>query len=117
MATKKKPTKKQQTSTNAEEAFSLYDALMWEIEPELTAGVIPHLDAFYSGETNEERHERAARYERAFKEFEKRWGELVAAWKEEMQGYRKEALQSLRTKSAREDAAALEEIERSIQEQ
>lgn len=48
----------------------LYDMIMKGIEPDLTTGQIPLLDAKYKNETPEEAAVRAERYKKAFAEYD-----------------------------------------------
>ena len=47
----------------------LYDTIMMQIEPDLTTAQIDHLDEKYKGETEEQKTQRHAGYEEAFKLF------------------------------------------------
>ena len=54
----------------------LYDMIMAAIEPDLLTEMIPHLDEKYTGETEEQRKERMAHYEKAFAVFDDVFGEF-----------------------------------------
>lgn len=51
--------------------IELYDLLMKDIEPELMSRSVPSLAATYRRETQEEATARAARYAKAFKEYDR----------------------------------------------
>ena len=99
------------------EMEKLYDALMAEIEPDLTTKMIPLLDEIYETETEEERKERGERYADAFELFASRFSSIIEMWKEELLAFKEQALATLKEKTGKEEKKALEDIERSIEEQ
>jgi hypothetical protein len=62
----------------------LYDALMYEVEPELTFDAMQYVNDWYLGETLEEKSVRMARYERAFEIVEERMKKLMTSWEDEL---------------------------------
>ena len=110
----KQKSKKQQGSLTLEE---IYNALMYDIEPELMTDMIPELDEIYANETEEEREERAERYARAFEMFSDEFENILALWKTELLTFKKQALASFKTQSTAEDAEHLLNIEHSIDDQ
>jgi len=82
--------------------IELYDLLMQEIEPELVSMSVPLLPAKYRGETKEDADIRAARYAKAFQEYDRRLEQYIG-----------ELNASIR-KLGRDTAAAMEALERSM---
>ena len=65
----------------------LYDQIMEQIEPELTSAQAPLLGEKYKDETPEQAASRAARYEKAFAEYRKRFAAFGADWEAQMQRF------------------------------
>lgn len=63
---------------------TIYDALMLEIEPELTSELWPTLGDRYLGESVRERDLRMERYAQAFLEFDRRVQRLSNVWKDRL---------------------------------
>ena len=59
-----------------------YNLLMWEIEPDLTTVMLPHLDEIYEGETKKEQKNRLTWYAQAFEIFQERFALFMDVWKE-----------------------------------
>ena len=76
----------------------LYDALMYEVEPELTMDSMQYLDAWYVGETDGEHVLRMYRYERAFSIVDERMKTMLSTWKEELSSIKERILLSNKTK-------------------
>lgn len=95
----------------------LYDALMYDIEPELVTHMLSVLPEIYDRETPEEKQERAKRYAKAFETFSERFGEILDLWKSELVAFKEKALTSFKERSTKEDASHLSDIEHSIDEQ
>lgn len=58
-------------------ARELYDAVMGEIEPELTTEMIPALEELHEDETPEQTKHRAKHYAWAFEQFFLLWNDVV----------------------------------------
>jgi hypothetical protein len=82
--------------------IELYDLLMKDIEPELMSRSVPSLATKYRRETKEEATIRAARYAKAFQEYERR-----------LEAYIGELNASIR-KFGRDAALSFEALERSM---
>ncbi len=67
------------------DAVAFYNALMWDIEPELTTDILPDLDALYADESAEDRTVRLQWYEDAFAVFQQRAREVKAEGKAVLQ--------------------------------
>ena len=87
---------------------------MVEIEPDLVRATIPLLDEIYALETPEQRKKRGEHYVAAFEECARRFTVGMGAWKLAMDDYRKQALASVRQKSAEQDKQELSSIEHQI---
>jgi hypothetical protein len=92
----------------------LYDALMAQIEPELTSVMLPRLDELYADETPEEKAARGDRYKKAFALFEERFGSLVATWRGELQTLKRSAVLGQIERATSEDAQRLGDIDSAI---
>jgi hypothetical protein len=66
----------------------VYDTIMNAIEPDLTTSKLPLLKEKYKDETQKEASNRAARYDRAFKEYDTRYQQYIFEKKGEMRIYR-----------------------------
>ena len=76
-----------QTGTSLAQELTLeelYDALMFEVEPELTLDAMQYVNDWHFGETLDEKTVRMARYERAFEIVEERMKKLMCAWEYEL---------------------------------
>lgn len=94
----------------------LYDSIMSGIEPELTTEGLKTLDAKYAHESEEEKKERAARYDAAFKEYDRQFQDYNDSWMKELRTYKRSAIASVEEQSrATEDKAVLDTIESSLQ--
>lgn len=82
--------------------IELYDLLMKDIEPELISMSVPLLPAKYRGETKEAAEARAARYAKAFQEYDR-----------QLELYIGNLNASIR-KFGRDAASSMETLERSI---
>lgn len=58
----------------------LFDAIMSQIEPDLTTKVYPTLEEKYKGETPEQNAERKERYIKAVDEYKKRFAQYEMEW-------------------------------------
>ncbi len=93
---------------------SIYDALMFEIEPELTSAMLPELDLLYKDETPQERKARAARYAQALRECAGRFSLLLGTWKDTLVGFKDGVIQSLKARVGAEEESAVKALESSF---
>lgn len=96
---------------NAEE---VYDKLMAEIEPDLMTDAMPHLAEKYEGETEEERTERFARYEKAFEKYEEVFDAWIGGLKQKYEVARRDLMKKAEKKTIKKEAAMLQELEASL---
>lgn len=94
----------------------LYDMLMRNIEPDLTTGQIPLLDAKYKNETPEEAAVRAERYKKAFAEYDLQLSAYLAKLHAKVREYQSSARSSLENDERTKEARALSGIENAIGE-
>ena len=84
----------------------LYNMLMSKIEMDLTTDQLALLDEKYKGEAPEQAQERAARYEKAFAEYDKQLAAYLATLETKVHQYQTTARKSLeheeRTKEEQE---------------
>lgn len=92
----------------------VYDGLMVDIEPELLSSNIPHLDAPYVGESEEDHKKRYERYTAAFAKYDEAFAKWEAGLKEAVAKYRRDALKFAEDKSRSNDVNALSLIESAI---
>ena len=92
----------------------IYNAIMAEIEPELTTDVLPTLEEKYKDESPEERTERFARYEAAFAQYEECYAAYVAELNEAATDMRRSTLTLSEAQSDEGEASAHEALETSI---
>jgi len=109
------PTQKAKKVTRSPVVEQLYNALMVDIEPDLTTVVIPHLDVLYASETEEDRSARGERYARAFDEFLLRFSLLTETWKQALLAFKDDVLKTIKSKAKEEDVTALQRIEKSLE--
>jgi hypothetical protein len=72
----------------------LYDEIMAAIDPELVSANIPLLKEKYADETPEQSDARAARYDWAYEEFDRRLADREMGWADEMRRMKREAIAS-----------------------
>lgn len=95
-------------------ATILYDALMAQIEPELTMENVAFLSNFYDGETSLEAKARLERYEQAFKTFAELWTDFIALCELEMTSLHQSVLADAKKFSVSEEKGAISSLEDSI---
>ncbi len=88
----------------------LYDYLMGQIEPDLVSDRIPFTVEAYKTDTEEERKERAIRYQKAFDEYKKRKDEYVKEARKKIAEYEREKFDELEEVSAIFDEERMMEI-------
>jgi len=112
---KKKKHKKDQDKAVSQDVQLLYDALMSEIESDLTSGMIPMLSEIYEDETKKETKERKEHYKWAFEQFFSMWDEFVEGTKEYLEEIKEKALTTAKKNASSEDASALKSIQQQIE--
>lgn len=95
-------------------ADEIFDAIMGDIEPELTSAQIGTLKEKYKDETEAEKKMRGERYIKAYAEFDKRYAEVHAKLQGKARSFHLEAMRSVESKDKKEEAANLESIESSL---
>ncbi len=85
---------------------TLYEALMREVEPELTSDFKDDLDVVYADETPEEHRERVQGYVEAVQEVNRRFGILIDTWKSQLLAFKKAALEKANARQERDDEDA-----------
>lgn len=91
-----------------------YNLLMYDIEPDLVTSRLPHLEAIYFGESEDERIKRGERYSEAFDKFLLKFHALTDAWKSALLTFKDAIIGDIKREGARSDAAALSRIEESF---
>lgn len=89
----------------------VYDALMYDIEPELLTDNLQHLDEKYADETAEGRAMRYKRYEKAFATYDAvftKWIDDLAA---SVQTFKKDAMKTAEAQTRDEEAQHLLSLE------
>lgn len=97
--------------SNPETGIKIYDFLMGRILPELKSSELPLLSERYKDETPEERQARAERYEMAFQEYDKAYGEFLTRFKAGVSRLKKDALRSAEADQAKYETEALTALE------
>ena len=92
----------------------LYNLLMGGIEPDLTTDQLPLLDEKYAAETPEQAKIRAARYEKAFAEYDKQLNAYLAKLEAKVREYQSAARQSVENEERQKEGQALSGIEDAI---
>ncbi|PIR48989.1 hypothetical protein COU80_01085 [Candidatus Peregrinibacteria bacterium CG10_big_fil_rev_8_21_14_0_10_55_24] len=92
----------------------LYDALMGEIEPELTTAQLPLLREKYKTESSEDSQIRRERYRKAFTHYDERFREYVNDLTSQVNVYRKSVLTARENRDKENEQAVLSEIESAL---
>ena len=92
----------------------LYNMLMSKIEPDLTTDQLPLLDEKYKNETPEQAQVRAARYEKAFAEYDKQLAAYLATLEAKVHQYQSTARKSLEHEERAKEEQALTGLEQEI---
>lgn len=92
----------------------IYDALMQEIEPDLVSAQQATLKVKYADETPEAKAERAARYEAAFTEYDKRYEAFEQELQTKVRMYQKSAMQTVEQNTKDREQDDLTAIESSL---
>ena len=88
----------------------LYDAIMMNIEPELTTDIAKTLDAKYKDESPEDRAARNQKYDLAFERYEEAYKEYMATLDSQVHRYRREVLVHAEMEDRVQDEPLLDKI-------
>ena len=89
----------------------IYDSIMGEIEPELLSDNLPKLKEQYPDETPEQKKVRAALYNKAFAEYDKKFSLYMAELHGQVTHYRKQAVADLETRDRTEEQSKMQAME------
>lgn len=92
----------------------VYDQIMGGIEPELVSTGIPSLTTKYKNETPQQATARAARYAKAFAEYDKQFQDYVTALDAKVHTYQRDALASAEKRDRTQDEQAMAGLEGQI---
>ncbi len=92
----------------------LYDTIMAQIEPELLSDKLPISRAALESDDAAERAARAARYQAAFEEYDRRFAQYCDKWNEELHSYKRQAVAYIEAAAQATDDAELSSIESSL---
>lgn len=93
---------------------AIYDAMMGEIEPELTSTQINGLEGKYKNETPEEAEARKGRYNKAYAEYEKRLKEYLAQKQSEATTRKRRAMASIEREDRQVEDQQMSSLESAI---
>jgi hypothetical protein len=96
---------------------AFYDSLMVGIEPELVSSRMPQLKEQYNNESPEQAAARAARYDAAFDEYDRRAAVQMEAMDAGLSVMRRDALKTTEHDNRTEESDTLSDLERSISDQ
>lgn len=99
----------------SEAGDDLYNAIMSQIEPELTTDQLPLLDERYADESAESAKERGLRYQAAFEEYDRQFAGYKADWEREWKQHRHEALESTEREERAAEEQKMQDLENKIQ--
>jgi len=89
----------------------IYDSIMVAIDPELLSENLPKLKEQYTDETPEQKKKRAARYNKAFAEYDKRFAVYMAELHGKVAQFRKQAIVEVESHDRKDDDNKMQEIE------
>lgn len=92
----------------------IYDQIMAEVEPELVTATLATLGEKYKDETPEQAQARAARYEAAFAEYDKRYATYMADLSGKVHSLQRTVRAGIETDDRKEEENALTSLENSI---
>ena len=92
----------------------IYNKIMSEIETDLVNQTEEQLDKKYAGESKKEKAARMHRYQKAMKEYDKRYEKFVADLTSEVCIYQKQEIASLERKNNAEEKEQLSNLESAI---
>ena len=92
----------------------IYDLLMSKIEPELVTDSLLTLEERFKDEPEEEKKKRLARYQEAFKEYNKIYKEYMSNLTKEVEVYSREEMERLEQQNDEREQEALTSLEASI---
>lgn len=96
------------------DARAIYDAIMREIEPDLTTEMIPTLAEKYATEPEAARMERAKRYNEAFAAYDKEYAAYSKRLDEDLRRRKKEAVEKAEETTRVKEDAHMRELEASM---
>jgi hypothetical protein len=103
------------TTANPQDMEDVYNALMWNIEPELTTEFMDDLEFLYANETDEERELRGAWYAIAFDTFYTQYDEFVSKCTNHLEGVKKKVMKIKESDASERDTSNISSIEDSIE--
>jgi len=98
------------------DGHALYNSIMGKIEPDLILSELEKMDEKYKGETPEEKKARMKRYKEAFTKYEEIYGEYIGSLTEEVNVYKREALDYVESQNQVKEEKILADLESSILE-
>lgn len=93
----------------------LYNALMFDIEPELCTWSLPTLSTRYANETDDQYKKRMERYAKAIEIFGKKFSAAMTIWKDELAALQRDAAEILRSQSEDAEKPLIEMLEEDFQ--
>ncbi len=93
---------------------ALYAQIMGGIEPDLVPGTIGALKEKYAGETPEQAKARAARYERAFAEYDQQYAAYMQETEAKVRTYEHAAIASVEYDDRADEDAQMQDLESAI---
>ncbi len=96
------------------EANEVYDAIMREIEPELTTALLSTLEQTYKNETPEQAETRSVRYRAALVEYEKRFNAYMLELEGQVRGFQKAASVYAEAQESGADQTKLDQLETAL---
>ncbi len=102
------------TNTNIDDVNGLYNAFMFEIEPELTTEILPELELLYFNESEQNRKSRYAWYAIALEIFADRYTSFLHTCKDYLLGISKSITQLSREGDIEANTSRISTIEQSL---
>ncbi len=93
---------------------ALYRQIMGGIEPDLLPETIGVLKEKYVGETPEQAQERAARYEKAFAEYDRQYAAFMERMETAVRAYEHAAVASIEREDRTDEDAQMQDLESAI---
>ena len=94
--------------------LEIYDALMFEFEPDLVSAMIPELDYIHQGESKQERKERLQRYAEAFEMFFAAFEDMAKGWESNSLNIKQEIVKEFAQEVGLKEEDLLTSIEKEI---
>jgi hypothetical protein len=92
----------------------LYDAIMHEIEPELTTEGVKHIAETYKHETPHERYERKKRYILAFERYKQAYEGYIQTLQAQVDRYRRASIQEAEIEDREQEEGFMDMIHSAI---